>query len=195
MGSSSHLTVRSGVRRISEEPLAAFSPLQPTALLMAALRTFEPYFSLRRIRFRQGRGHGPAAAAGAFHQQSVHLDHRSGSQIPGPMDRQRSGKADDSCSIRTPCSARPFLGFKVFILLALRDAGGFAQGGCQSPMIRWHVWRVPLVDLDPVASLCASSARSVRTEMPFGATLDRSNFSFVETHRAALSFSYISMAR
>lgn len=28
------------------------------------------------------------------------------------------------------------------------------QGVCQSPMIRWHVWRDRLVDLDAVASLC-----------------------------------------
>jgi hypothetical protein len=127
--SSSHFTVRRGVRRISGEPLAALRRPQPTGLLMAALRTSEPYFSLRRIRFRQGRGHGPAAAVGAFHQQSVGLDHRSGSQISGLMGRQRSGNADGSCSIRTPCSALPFFGFRVFILLALRDAGGFAQGG------------------------------------------------------------------
>jgi hypothetical protein len=46
---------------------------------MAALRTSEPYFPLRRTRFRQAGGHGPAAAVGAFHQQSVRLDHRSGS--------------------------------------------------------------------------------------------------------------------
>jgi hypothetical protein len=63
-----------------------------------------------------------------------------------PMDRQRSGIADGSCSIRTPCIALPFLRFRVFVL-ALRGAGSFAPGGCQSPMIRWHVWRVPPLTL------------------------------------------------
>jgi hypothetical protein len=121
--------VRGGVRRISGEALAAPRPRQPTALLMAALRTSEPYFSLRRIRLRKTRGHGPAAAVGAFHQQSVRLDHRSGSRILRAMNRQRSGIADGSRSMRTPCSALPFLRCRVFVL-ALRDAVASHQGGC-----------------------------------------------------------------
>jgi hypothetical protein len=73
--------MRRGVHRIPGEALAACGPLQTAALLMAALRASEPYFPLRRIRFRQARGHGPAAAMGAFHQQSVRLDHGRGSNI------------------------------------------------------------------------------------------------------------------
>jgi hypothetical protein len=67
--------VRRGLFKISDEALAASRPQQPTALLVVALRTPEPYFSLRQIRFRQACGHGPAAAMGAFHQQSVRLYH------------------------------------------------------------------------------------------------------------------------
>jgi hypothetical protein len=74
-GSLSHLTVRSGVHRISGETLAAFRAPQPTIHLMAALGTPKPNLLRRRIRFRQARGHGPAAAMGAFHQQSASLDH------------------------------------------------------------------------------------------------------------------------
>jgi hypothetical protein len=35
----------------------------------------------------------------------------------------------------------------VFILLPLLDAGGFAQGGCQSPMVRCQCGAYRLVDL------------------------------------------------
>jgi hypothetical protein len=67
---------------------------------MAALRTSEPYFSQRRIP-RKTRGHGPAAAVGAFHQQSVRLDRRSGSQILSPMDQKTtSSDANSSRKIK-----------------------------------------------------------------------------------------------
>jgi hypothetical protein len=96
--------VRRGAHSIAGEALAASGPLQPAALLMAALRTSEPYFSLQGIRFRQARGHGPAAAMGAFYQQSVRLNQGRHSNIV-PLDQQRSAISDGSCSIRTSFSA------------------------------------------------------------------------------------------